>query len=79
MLGNVRRKYAELSRLTRELIFLGLALILGLIFIVVGVGYWLLNSTAVMHLDAAGATMLIGLGIAMAFVFAVLLRGSREL
>jgi hypothetical protein len=33
MLGNVRRTYAELSRLTRELIFLGLALVLGLILV----------------------------------------------
>ena len=33
MLGNVRRMYAELSRLTRELIFLGLALVLGLILV----------------------------------------------
>ena len=55
------------------------ALILGLIFIVVGGVYWFLNDTAVMHLDAAGATMLILLGVAMAFVFTILLRGSREL
>ncbi len=54
------------------------ALILGLIFIVVGVAYFLLNGHTV-GLDMAGATMLVVLGGAMAFVFAILLRGSREL
>lgn len=54
------------------------ALILGLIFIVVGVAYFFLNGHTV-GLDVAGATMLVVLGGAMAFVFAILLRGSREL
>ncbi len=54
------------------------ALILGLIFIVVGVIYWYVNHNNV-GLDLAGATMLVFLGGAMAFVFAILLRGSREL
>jgi hypothetical protein len=54
------------------------ALILGLIFIVIGVGYFFLNGPTV-GLDQAGATMLVILGIAMAFVFTILLRGSREL
>jgi hypothetical protein len=54
------------------------ALILGLIFIVVGVVYFVGNRTTV-GLDMAGATMLVVLGFAMAFVFAILLRGSREL
>ena len=54
------------------------ALILGLIFIAVGVAYFFLNGPTV-GLDQAGATMLVVLGLAMAFVFAVLLRGSREL
>lgn len=54
------------------------ALILGLIFVVVGVIYWYVNHTN-LGLDLAGATMLVILGVAMAFVFAVLLRGSREL
>ena len=55
------------------------ALILGVIFIAVGAGYWIVQAGNVLHIDAAGATELIGLGIAMAFVFAILLRGSREL
>lgn len=54
------------------------ALILGLIFVVIGVAYYFLNSYTV-GLDVAGATMLVILGGAMAFVFAILLRGSREL
>lgn len=54
------------------------ALILGLIFIVIGVGYFLVNA-GTSGLDVAGPTMLVVLGIAMAFVFAILLRGSREL
>jgi hypothetical protein len=54
------------------------ALILGLIFIVVGVAYFFLNGHT-LGLDVAGATMLVVLGGAMAFVFAILLRGSREL
>lgn len=54
------------------------ALILGLIFIVVGVAYFFLNGSTV-GLDQAGATMLVVLGLAMAFVFTVLLRGSGEL
>ncbi len=54
------------------------ALILGLIFIVVGVVYFIGNRLT-LALDMAGATMLVVLGFAMAFVFAVLLRGSREL
>jgi hypothetical protein len=54
------------------------ALILGLVFIVVGVAYFFLNGPT-LGLDQAGATMLIILGFAMAFVFTILLRGSREL
>ena len=55
------------------------AIILGIIFVVIGAGYWILQGDSILHLDAAGATMLILLGVAMAFVFTILLRGSREL
>ena len=54
------------------------ALILGLICIVVGVIYWYVQARP-QNIDLAGATFLVVLGIAMAFTFAVLLRGSREL
>ena len=56
------------------------ALILGLIFIVVGIIYFFVqgpdNGTTS---DRAGVTMLVILGLAMAFGFTILLRGSREL
>jgi hypothetical protein len=54
------------------------ALLLGLLFVVVGAIYFLVQGGGA-SLDRAGATMLIVLGLAMAFVFTVLLRGSREL
>jgi hypothetical protein len=54
------------------------ALILGLIFIVVGIIYLLVQGDGP-WLDRAGVTMLVILGGAMAFVFSILLRGSREL
>ena len=56
------------------------AVLLGVIFIVVGVLYFLLQGGDLgTTSDRAGATMLIVLGVAMAFVFSILLRGSREL
>ncbi len=48
------------------------------IFVVIGSIYYLVQGTGY-GLDVAGATILIFLGVAMAFVFAILLRGSREL
>jgi drug/metabolite transporter (DMT)-like permease len=56
------------------------ALILGVIFIVVGVIYFFVQGSGTgTTSDRAGATMLVILGGAMAFAFAILLRGSREL
>ena len=56
------------------------AVILGIIFVVVGVVYFLTQGTdAATTMDRAGATMLVILGGAMAFVFGILLRGSRGL
>jgi len=56
------------------------ALILGIVFIVVGVLYFLVQGEDVgTTSDRAGAVMLVILGGAMAFVFSILLRGSREL
>ena len=56
------------------------ALILGVIFTAVGIlYYWVQGSDTALTSDRAGATMLIILGGAMAFVFSILLRGSREL
>jgi hypothetical protein len=54
------------------------ALVLGAIFIVVGIAYLFLQGDGA-YIDRAGALMLVMLGVAMAFGFAVLLRVSREL
>jgi hypothetical protein len=54
------------------------AIIIGIIFAVVGILYWYLQVSPNV-IDLAGATMLVLLGVSMAFVFAILLRGSREL
>ncbi|MGI8534533.1 MAG: hypothetical protein ACR2LP_06615 [Candidatus Limnocylindrales bacterium] len=53
------------------------AIIIGLAFMVVGVVYLLVQGSGE-FMDRAGATMLIVLGAAMAFTFAIILRGSRE-
>ncbi len=59
------------------------AVFLGAIFLVVGVIYALVQGiptgAAQSVPDMAGATLLVVLGIAMAFTFIILLRGSREL
>jgi hypothetical protein len=56
------------------------AIILGIGFMVVGILYFLVQGgDAATSMDRAGATMLVILGVAMAFVFSILLRGSRGL
>ena len=56
------------------------AVILGISFVVIGVVYYLVQgSDLATTMDRAGATMLVILGGAMAFVFSILLRGSRGL
>jgi len=56
------------------------AIILGLIFIVVGVIYFFVQGPGTgTTSDRAGVTMLLLLGGSMAFVFTILLRGSRGL
>jgi hypothetical protein len=54
------------------------AIVLGLIFVAIGALYFLVQGGG-NTLDRAGATMLIVLGLAMAFTFTILLRGSRGL
>ena len=53
-------------------------IILGISFIAVGIGYLLVQGSGA-SMDRSGAALLIFLGAAMAFTFAILLRGSREL
>lgn len=56
------------------------AIILGIIFVIVGIVYfWVQGDDLATTSDRAGATMLVILGGAMAFVFSILLRGSRGL
>ncbi len=54
------------------------AIVLGLIFASVGVIYLIVQGNG-LTMDRGNAALLIILGIAMAFVFSVLVRGSREL
>ena len=57
------------------------ALALGALPIIVGLFYLFLPeiSDAPVQVDAAGATMLIALGLAMGFGMLVILRGARDL
>jgi predicted phage tail protein len=55
------------------------AIVLGVVFVAVGSIYWFVQHYDLATIDYAGATMLVVLGVAMAFGFTVLLRGSREL
>jgi len=56
------------------------AVFMGAIPIVIGIIYWVLpNIFDVDFIDAAGATMLIALGLAMGFGMLVILRGARDL
>ena len=47
-------------------------------FIVVGFVYWWLPTYGGWHVDYAGTTMLLALGVAMAMMAYVLVAGSRE-
>ena len=55
------------------------ALLLGLMFVTVGVVYAFVQYGHPENWDFSGVTMLIILGVSMAFTFSVLLRGSRDL
>lgn len=56
------------------------AVFLGAIPVVIGIIYWALPTLFdVEYADAAGATMLIALGLAMGFGMLVILRGARDL
>jgi hypothetical protein len=57
------------------------AFIIGGLFIVTGIVYFFGSETwsGGQGFDPAGATMLVVVGIAMTFAFALVLRGSREL
>lgn len=54
------------------------AALVGIVFIVVGFIYWWLPTYGGWHVDYAGTTMLLALGVAMAMMAYVLVAGSRE-
>jgi hypothetical protein len=54
------------------------AALVGILFIVIGFIYWWLPTYGGWHVDYAGVTMLLALGIAMAMMAYVLVAGSRE-
>jgi hypothetical protein len=56
-----------------------LALVMGVVFAAVGVGYLSVQHFDLTAKDLMGPVLLVLLGIAMAFGFTVLLRGSRDL
>jgi len=53
-------------------------LVIGAFFVVVGILYFFVQGDGT-TIDRAGVTMLLLTGIAMAFGFAVLVKGSRDL
>lgn len=50
----------------------------GLIFVVIAVLYWAIPAIGGWHVDYAGVTMLIALGVAMGIMAYVLIAGSHE-
>jgi hypothetical protein len=55
------------------------AIILGVVFVGVGLIYLLVQYSHPENWDFSGVTLLIVLGVAMTFTFSILLRGSRDL
>ena len=54
------------------------AALVGIVFVVIGIVYWAVPTLGDWHVDYAGVTMLIALGVAMAMMAYVLVAGSRE-
>jgi hypothetical protein len=52
------------------------AALVGILFVVIGILYWLIPAIGGWHVDYAGTTMLIALGVAMALMAYVLVAGS---
>ena len=52
------------------------AALVGVVFAIIGVVYWAVPTFGGWHVDYAGVTMLILLGVAMAIMFYVLAAGS---
>jgi hypothetical protein len=54
------------------------AALVGIVFIAIGLLYWGIPTLGNWHVDYAGVTMLLALGVAMAMMAYVLVAGSRE-
>ena len=54
------------------------AALVGIVFVVIGAVYWAVPYFGGWHLDYAGVTMLLVLGIAMALMAYVLVAGSQN-
>jgi len=54
------------------------AALIGIVFIVIGIVYWAVPTLGGWHVDYAGVTMLLALGVAMGMMAYVLVAGSRE-
>lgn len=52
------------------------AALVGIVFLVIGLIYWAVPYVGQWHVDWAGVTMLLALGLAMALMFYVLVAGS---
>jgi uncharacterized membrane protein len=54
------------------------SIFVGLIFVIIAVIYWAIPTIGGWHVDYAGVTMLIALGVAMSLMAYVLIAGSHE-
>jgi uncharacterized membrane protein len=54
------------------------SILVGLLFVVIAVLYWAIPTIGGWHVDYAGVTMLIALGVAMSLMAYVLIAGSHE-
>ncbi len=50
--------------------------LIGLLFIAIGLAFWVIPAVGGWHVDYAGVTMLLALGVAMAIMAYVLIAGS---
>jgi hypothetical protein len=54
------------------------AIFVGLIFVVIAILYWAVPTIGGWHVDYAGVTMLLALGVSMSVMAYVLIAGSSE-
>ena len=54
------------------------SIFVGLIFVVIAIIYWAVPTFGGWHVDYAGVTMLLALGVAMSLMAYVLIAGSHE-